>query len=66
MNIGDRVRYKTVGGWYNGGIIIDMDKDSCLIEVDTLGCERSSEDEVIQFPHRVRVLPDGLIAERRK
>ena len=26
MNIGDRVKFRTVGGWYNSGIIRDINK----------------------------------------
>lgn len=50
MNIGDRVKFKTVGGWYNSGIIRDMDEESYLIEVD------KSEDIQISFPYYLRVL----------
>lgn len=37
MNIGDRVKFRTMGGWYNSGIIKDINEDSYLIEVDKLG-----------------------------
>lgn len=50
MNIGDRVKFKTIGGWYNSGIIKDMNEDSYLIEVD------KSEDAQISLPYYVRVL----------
>lgn len=50
MNIGDRVKFKTIGGWYNSGIIKDMDEDSYLIEVD------KSEDTQILLPYYARVL----------
>ena len=32
--IGDRVRFKTVGGYYNSGIVKEVHKDSFLVEVD--------------------------------
>lgn len=50
MNIGDRVKFKTIGGWYNSGIIKNMDEDSYLIEVD------KSEDTRILLPYYARVL----------
>lgn len=50
MNIGDRVKFRTVGGWYNSGIIKDMNEESYLIEVD------KSEDIQISLPYYVRVL----------
>lgn len=50
MNIGDRVKFKTIGGWYNSGIIKDMDEDSYLIEVD------KSKDIQIPLPYYIRVL----------
>lgn len=52
MNIGDRVKFKTIGGWYNNGIIRDMSEDSYLIEVDELGCNLPD----IPLPYYVRVL----------
>jgi len=50
MNVGDRVKFRTVGGWYNCGIIKDMNEESYLIEVD------KSEDIQISLPYYVRVL----------
>lgn len=50
MNIGDRVKFKTIGGWYNSGIIRDISEDSYLIEVD------KSEDIQISLPYYLRVL----------
>lgn len=61
---GDRVRFKTMGGWYNGGIVKDVDDDSCLIEVDTLGCEQSLEYGYIQLPYYVRILLSSSILEK--
>lgn len=57
MNIGDRVKFITMGGWYNSGIIKDMDEDedSYLIEVDELGC-KPPKDVHIQLPYYARVL----------
>lgn len=64
MKIGDRIKFKTIGGWYNSGIIKDVDESSCLIEVDTLGREQTSKDEGIQLPYYVRLLTYGLIEEQ--
>lgn len=50
MNIGDRVTFKTIGGFYNSGIIKDMDEESYLIEVDKEG------DKQIPFRYYLRVL----------
>lgn len=61
---GDRVKFKTMGGWYNGGIIKEVDDDSYLIEVDTLGYEQSLEYGYIQLPYYVRVLLSGSILEK--
>lgn len=55
MNIGDRVKFKTIGGWYNSGIIKDMNEDSYLIEVDELGCN-PPKDVHIPLPYYARVL----------
>ena len=49
MNIGDRVKFRTVGGWYNSGIIRDMNEDSYLIEVDELGYKPPK----IEFPPQI-------------
>ena len=54
MKIGDRINYKTIGGWYNSGIIKDIDDKSCLIEVDKLGCE--SSNAYMPLPYYVRIL----------
>lgn len=54
MNIGDRVKFKTMGGWYNSGIVKDIDDESCLIEVDKLGCE--SSNAYMPLPYHVRIL----------
>ncbi len=62
MNIGDRVKFITMGGWYNSGIIKDMDKDSYLIEVDELGC-KPPKDVHIQLPYYAKVLSCEMIAE---
>lgn len=59
MNIADRVKFKTIGGWYNSGIIKDMDEDSYLIEVD------KSDDIQISLPYYVRVLSScEIISEK--
>ena len=62
MNIGDRVRFITMGGWYNSGIIKDIDEDSYLIEVDELGY-KPPEDVHISLPYYARVLSCEKIAE---
>jgi hypothetical protein len=68
MEIGDRVKYKTNGGWYNSGIIISkyenssMSCPSCLIEVDTLGY-KPSENDLIVLPYYRRIPQNVLIAE---
>lgn len=61
IKIGDRIYYKTIGGWYNSGIVKDIDDESCLVEVDKLGCE-SSDKYVPPLPYYVRILlADGTI-----
>lgn len=66
--VGDRVKFKTNGGWYNSGIIISkyenssMSCPSCLIEVDTLGY-KPSENDPVTLPYYVRVPQNVLIAE---
>jgi DNA-directed RNA polymerase subunit RPC12/RpoP len=65
MNIGDRVKFRTVGGWYNSGIIRDMNEDSYLIEVDELGY-KPPEDVYIPLPYYVRVLSCEEIINRGK
>ena len=55
MRIGDRVKFKTIGGWYNSGIIRDMNEDSYLIEVDELGYN-PPKDTYIRLPYYTRVL----------
>jgi hypothetical protein len=60
MKIGDRVKFKTLGGWHNSGIIIDVDENSYLIEVDELGYK--PPDVYIPLPYYARVT-DGMIAE---
>lgn len=62
MNIGDRARFITIGGWYNSGIIKDMDEDSYLIEVDELGC-KPPENVHISLPYYARVLSCEKITE---
>ncbi len=62
MNVGDRVKFKTIGGWYNSGIIKDMNEDSYLIEVDKLGC-KPPEDVYIPLPYYARVLSCELESE---
>lgn len=52
MKIGDRIKFKTIGGWDNSGIIKDMDDESCLVEVDMLG----SKDVQMPIPYYVRLL----------
>ena len=54
MNIGDRVKFKTMGGWYNSGIIRDISEDSYLIEVDELGYK--PPNVYIPLPYYARVL----------
>jgi len=63
MNIGDRVKFKTMGGWYNSGIIRDMDEDSYLIEVYELGC-KPPKDVYIPLPYYARVLSCEIIGEK--
>lgn len=63
MNIGDRVKFKTMGGWYNRGIIRDINEDSYLIEVDELGC-KLPKDVYILLPYYARVLSCKKIAEQ--
>ena len=69
MKIGDRVKFKTIGGWYNSGIIKDMDEDSYLIEVDELGCD-TPEDGYRPLPYYMRVLSsceiisENLVAQK--
>ena len=59
MNIGDRVKFKTIGGWYNSGIIKDMNEESYLIEVD------KSEDIQISLPYYIRILSScEIISEK--
>lgn len=65
MNIGDRVKFKTIGGFYNNGIIRDMSEDSYLIEVDELGCNLP-EDVYIPLPYYARVLSCELESEDKK
>lgn len=60
MNIGDRVKYKTVGGWYNSGIISDISEDSYLVEVDELGW-KPPENLYIPFPYYARVLSCQIV-----
>lgn len=61
-NIGDRVRFKTSGGWYNSGIIRDMDEDSFyLIEVDKLGYE--PDDVHMPLPYYIRLFACDMIKE---
>lgn len=55
MKIGDRVKFKTFGGWYNSGIIKDMDDESCLVEVDKLG-SKPPKDVLSVLPYFVRLL----------
>lgn len=62
MNIGDRARFITMGGWYNSGIIKDMDEDSYLIEVDEIGC-KPPEDVHIPLPYYARVVSCERIVE---
>lgn len=59
MDIGDRVKFKTIGGWYNSGIIKDMNEESYLIEVDKF------ENTQIPLPYYVRVLSScEIISEK--
>lgn len=58
---GDRVKFKTIGGWHNSGIIRDITTElgvdiSYLIEVD------KSEDPRIPLPYYARVLSSCEIA----
>lgn len=61
-NIGDRVKFKTIGGWYNSGIIRDINDDSYLIEVDELGY-KPPKDICIPLPYYARVLLSCEIIE---
>ena len=49
--IGDRVKFKTNGGWYNKGVIEDIDENSCLVKIDWLGFELPS----LNAPSHVRL-----------
>ena len=60
MNIGDRVKFRTIGGWYNSGIIRDINEDSYLIEVDELG-SKPPEDVNISLPYHARVLSCEIV-----
>lgn len=37
FHVGDRIKYKTNGGWYNHGTIEDADESSYLVNVDETG-----------------------------
>ena len=50
--IGDRVRFKTVGGWYNSGIVKEMRKDSFLVEVDRSSATSAS----VTLPYLVNLI----------
>lgn len=52
MNIGDRVKFKTMGGWYNRGTVEEIDKESCLVKVDRIGYDKG----YIALPYYARVL----------
>lgn len=65
MNIGDRVKFITMGGWYNTGIIRDMDEDSYLIEVDGLGY-KPPKDVHIPLPYYARVSSCEKVAEHQE
>ena len=58
MDIGVRVKFKTMGGWYNSGVIKDIDDNSCLVEVDTLGCVPPKD---IPLPYYARLSIDEII-----
>lgn len=51
--VGDRVRFMTAGGFYNGGIVKEIDEDSCLIEVDSFDPKQKGDFSV---PYLVRAL----------
>lgn len=62
VKIGDRVKFKTLGGWYNSGILKDVDENeltneekTCLVEVDKLGCGSDSEYQM-PLPYFARLL----------
>ena len=67
MNIGDRVKFRTFGGWCNSGIIRDITTElgieiSYLIEVNELGC-KPPKDVNIPLPYYARVLSCEIVAE---
>lgn len=51
-NVGDRVRFKTFGGWWNSGIVKEIDGDSCLVEVDSVDPKQKGDFSV---PYLVRL-----------
>ncbi len=56
MKNGDRIRYQTIGGWYNSGTVKEIDEESCLVEVDTLGYDK----EYIALPYFARLLNEEV------
>lgn len=50
--IGDHVKFKTNGRWYNTGVIEDIDEDSCLVKIEYLGGFKSPS---LNAPDRVRL-----------
>lgn len=65
MNIGDRVKFRTIGGWYNSGIIRDINEYSYLIEVDKIGY-KPPKDIYIPLPYYARVLLCELTIEKEE
>ena len=49
---GKRIKYLTNGGWYNSGVIEEIDKESCLVKVDRLG----HDEEYVPLPYHIRLL----------
>lgn len=66
-NIGDRVKFRTMGGWCNSGIIKDITTEfgdiSYLIEVDELGC-KPPKDVNISLPYYARVLSCEIVTDK--
>lgn len=53
---GDRIKYKTVGGFYNSGIVRDIDEESCLVEVDKPGTDPLYPNWPPVKPYTIRIL----------
>lgn len=54
LNVGDRVKVKTIGRWYNGGVVKQIDEDSILIEIDSVD-PHSPPDLIVNLPFLLRM-----------